>query len=318
MSRVATEWPGVTAVVLNYNGADLTSECVRSLLESDYPHLRVLIVDDASTDDSEARLRERHPAIPILRMPLNRGFAGAANGGIAAALRDGADYILLLNNDTRADRSMIRELVAAALRHEGRAAVGPTIYAMRDPGRIWFAYGTTNLWFGLFSNVLHGKSATEIEGSEREMEFMIACSVLMPRKMLEQVGGFDSALGMYCEDADWSIRVRRAGYRLVLAPRASLWHWVSATGDRQPVRRRYLMTRNHIWVVRRYANRRQFFVFAASLPLRSLVRASRMAVSGDFRGIQAEIRGLRDGLFHAPPQPMTIIGGSPEHDVAVG
>ena len=121
--------------------------------------------------------------------------------------------------------------------------------------------------------------------------------MLIPRAVAESVGGFDHTYFSYVEDVEWSIRCRRAGFRIVLCPQAKLWHDVSVTGRKRPAMMRYYLTRNHLWTLRRHASAWQFATALMFLPARSLLRLFRLAFAADVKSMQAELRGIRDGLF---------------------
>jgi GT2 family glycosyltransferase len=93
--------PRVTCILLNWNGWGDTLDCLAALKESSYPHLDVMVVDNGSTDESVARIRAANPGLTLLETGLNLGFAAGNNVGVRHALKNGADYVWLLNNDTR-------------------------------------------------------------------------------------------------------------------------------------------------------------------------------------------------------------------------
>ena|ERR1700681_3309672 len=133
--------PSVWIVVLNWNGLSDTLACLESLQRLHYPERRIVVVDNCSTDGSVDGLRRAAapPTIDIIEAGTNLGYAGGNNLGIRYALDRGADFILVLNNDTTADPMLVNELVAAADRHPEAGCFGPWIFYMHDPERLWFA-----------------------------------------------------------------------------------------------------------------------------------------------------------------------------------
>src|SRR3712207_3089549 len=109
-----TEAPKVAVVVLSWNGRDDTLACVESLLAQSWPRVETIVVDNGSTDGSADAVAERFPDVPLIRSDTNLGFAEGNNVGLRAALERGADYALLLNNDTIADERLVESLVAEA------------------------------------------------------------------------------------------------------------------------------------------------------------------------------------------------------------
>jgi len=104
----------VTAVVLSWNGTEQTLACLRSLSAATYPALSAVVVDNDSTDDVAAAVAEAFPDVRVIRLEENRGFSGGVNAGLEAALADGADHVLLLNNDATVEPGFLEPLVAAA------------------------------------------------------------------------------------------------------------------------------------------------------------------------------------------------------------
>lgn len=287
----------VCVVILNWNGRDLTLRCLEDLQKSSYPAVECVIVDNGSTDGSPDAIAGAHPDVTMIRNPTNLGWAGGSNQGIAWGLAHGADYLLMLNNDAWGEPPMISNLVGAATKLQNKAVAIPKIYLGSDPTRFWFAVGRVNFWTGLFSNPAYNQVDHSQFDSIPEAEYASGCCMLIPREIVERVGGFDHSFFSYVEDVEWSIRCRRAGFRLVLCPDAKVWHDVSVTGKKRPAMMRYYLTRNHLWTLRRHAGFLQFACALALLPLRSLVRLFRLAAAGDAKSIAAEFRGLKDGLF---------------------
>jgi GT2 family glycosyltransferase len=297
----------VCVVILNWNGRDLTLRCLEDLRKSDYPALSCVIVDNGSTDGSIEAIVKAYPDVGVIRNAVNLGWSGGSNQGIAWGLAHGADYLLMLNNDVWADPAMISRLVEAATKLQDQAVTIPKIYLGSDPTRYWFARGRINFWTGLFSNPAFNLIDDSQFDTALEVEYASGCCMLMPKGIVECVGGFDHGYFSYVEDVEWSIRSRRAGFRIVLCPTAKLWHDVSVTGKKRPAMMRYYLTRNHLWTLRRYASLLQFACVLLLLPLRSLWRIFRLARAHDAESIAAELRGLKDGLL-ADVAPASSVG----------
>lgn len=283
-------------VILNWNGRELTLRCLEDLRKSDYREVTPVVVDNGSTDGSIEAMAKSFPDVAIIRNDANRGWAGGSNQGIAWGLAHGFDYLLMLNNDARGDPGMISSLVAAATEIEDNAVTIPKIYLGSDPKRFWFATGRVSLGTGIFSNPAFNQMDDGQFDSAREAEYASGCCMLIPRGILERIGGFDHTFFSYVEDVEWSIRCRRAGFRIVLCPDARLWHDVSATGKKRPAMMRYYLTRNHLWTLRRHASALQFAAAILLLPARSSLRLFRLMIAADAESMWAELRGLWDGL----------------------
>ena len=142
--------PKLTAVVLNWCGEEITADCLRSLLKSDYPNLHILLVDNASPDGSGEQLRLSFPEINFLQTGNNLGYAGGNNRGIEWALETNSDYVLILNNDTVLDPCAVSRLMDSANKSSERVGgVVPKILYYDEPNRIWYAGGEFSPLLGL-------------------------------------------------------------------------------------------------------------------------------------------------------------------------
>src|ERR1700682_2343138 len=130
----------VGVVIVNWNGTVCTLECLRSLAAATHPSVIPVVADNASPEDPEPALRAEFPAVRVVRLPRNRGFAAGCNAGAAAALDGGADHLLFLNNDTQVEPDAIAALVAASERYPS-AILAPKIVYAGEAGRVWSAGG---------------------------------------------------------------------------------------------------------------------------------------------------------------------------------
>lgn len=285
----------VRAVVVNWNGAHLLDDCLGSLLAQDLPPgaLQVVVVDNASTDDSLAVLRERFPMIEVVVNPVNQGFAG----GVDAGLRDlDTPYVALLNNDAVFAPDAVRRLVEALEAPDNASAGAATAHiVLSEPdaeGRV--LVNSTG-------NVLNSAgSATDrdwlaVDGSvspARDVFGFCGGAALLRTQALERVGTFDERLFLYYEDTDLSWRLRAAGWRTVYVPDAVARHRHAASSDASSPLFRYYNTRNSLVVFTRHA--------PASVVARSLARqvlgALRHAVrrSEPRPVVAARFKALRD------------------------
>jgi GT2 family glycosyltransferase len=282
--------PPVTAVVLNWNRPQDTLNCLRSLAATAYPALDVIVVDNGSTDDSAATIRTAFPEATVLENERNLGYAAGNNVGIDRALRGGAAFVLVINNDATVEQDAIQELVRAAGRHTGAGALVPKILYAAEPGRIWAAGAR---WARIPPRVkLVGLNAADAPRFDRphELAYATGCAWLLSRPALEELGGFDPAYFMYQEDYDFCYRLRAAGYALHYVPSARVRHAVSSGLGSFSPEWWYQWSRS---VVRFYRVGNRFpahwlGLFAAWVLLRELGR-------GHVAFIPSFLRGVRDG-----------------------
>jgi GT2 family glycosyltransferase len=289
----------VAVVVSNWNGKEVTEDCLRSLLASDYPDLRVVVVDNGSADGSADYLSLRFPDVVMLRNPVNLGFAGGSNQGIRYALENNADYILLLNNDTVVDRRCVSHLVHTAEGSRLYGALSPKIYYFDPPDRLWYAGGAFSLWRGVTE--LWGRKAVDRGQYDalREVTYVSGCALLARASVLRTVGLLDETFFMYAEDADLSLRIRKAGYRLAYVPMAKLWHkegFDTRQNSGQAYRYR-LYIRNSLWVVTKHAQPVQLLVAVPYFLVNAVLRLTLLSVARrDLRAAIAPLQGVKDYL----------------------
>lgn len=224
------DWPKVSVVVLNWNGVADTCDCLDSLRACSYPDLATIVVDNGSEGDDVQRLRARFGnSIQLIENPRNLGFAGGANTGIQQALRDGADYVLLLNNDVVVHPRFLHELVTAARGLPDFAAACPKIYFYDRPQVIYSAGGMVNPWTGGARQVGRGREDRGQYERIAVRDYADGACMLIARDALERVGLLDEDYFAYWEETDWCARAREAGLRCYYVPAARVWHKAAAS-----------------------------------------------------------------------------------------
>jgi GT2 family glycosyltransferase len=274
--------PGVSCVVINWNGWKDTATCVEALLKQDYPSLQIVIVDNASTDDSAERIRAAFPQIDFVQASENGGFAAGSNLGIKRALAQGSEFLWLLNNDTIAPPDTVRKLVAAAA--DPRVGiVGTVLRYMHEPAKIQaWGGGSIRPWMGF---VRHYDSPTELERNS----FVTFASVLLRTEMLEQVGLLDEHYFMYFEDADLCFRARAAGWKLAVAGDTSVMHKEGGSGSAKSARVDRIVTASGLRFLNRYGESRRLAKF-----LFVVTRLGKRLAAGKPKRMRAVMRGVRD------------------------
>jgi GT2 family glycosyltransferase len=221
--------PLVYIIVVNWNGKNHTLTCLQSLGALSYRNYRIVVVDNASSDGSVEVIHATFPAVTVLEMERNLRFAGGTNAGLRYALEHGAEQLLILNNDTTVGENFLTAMVARVLLDERIGMVAPKIYYYDDPERIWFAGGHLSMWTGTMRHIgLRERDSGKYDDA-REIEYASGCCILTRRAVVETIGLLDESYFMYTEDADWCMRARRAGYRIMYEPRATIWHKLSVS-----------------------------------------------------------------------------------------
>ena len=244
--------PLVYIIILNWNGWKDTIECVDSCLQLRYPAFRILVVDNASSDGSETILRTQFPHIKLIQTGANLGYAGGNNVGISHALANGADYLWLLNNDTKVDPGALDEMVRVAIDDATVGMVGPKILLHSRPEYLNCVGSTINLLTGQPRLIGLGEKDDGRFDGNKEMDGLSGCSLLVSKEIVEKVGLMDERFFLYYEETDWILRTKRAGFRMMYVSQAKIWHKVSASiGGHQSPLMLYYMTRNNPLLMRR-------------------------------------------------------------------
>lgn len=209
--------PTVAILVLNYNGRSCLLEALKSLADLRYESKQIWVIDNASTDGSLELAQERFPDFKYLSLPKNYGFAGGMNRGLEVASRAGADFFWLFNYDAQAEVDSLESLVLAAAAYPQAGLLSPGI--MTDQGKVWFGGGSIDFF----------RMRTRHQFAFRQVSpyvtgFLTGCALLIRREAWEKIGSLDEQLFLYYEDADYSLRARRAGFELLLVPEARVVH----------------------------------------------------------------------------------------------
>jgi GT2 family glycosyltransferase len=233
--------PRLAVVLVNWNRAEDTAACLRSLWACDYaaeinpgsPALDILVVDNGSRPESVAALKRLDGPFTLIEVGANLGFTGGNNIGMARAMERGADYILLLNNDTVARADALTHLVDTAEADQGIGLAVPKILWMDRPDRIWFGGSSLNRRFLAVRMLGYGEMDAGQYDQGGDVPFVTGCAMLIRRETAERIGGLDERFFAVSEDVDYSLRVAKSGQRMVYIPRAVICHKEAASSGGQ-------------------------------------------------------------------------------------
>jgi GT2 family glycosyltransferase len=285
----------VFVVTLNWNQVDNTLLCLESLTKLQGVHCTILLVDNASTDDSVLKVRQRFPQVEILVNPSNLGFGKGFNQGLRFAYQAGADYIFIVNNDTY----LAPDAISTLLQHvaDDVGILAPVIYYANQPAVLWAIGGKENPWNLEVTKIGRGTVNNGHWPPYLECDFVTGCAMLLPRHTLENVGFFDEAFQLYYEDADFCRRVRKAGFRIIVVPKAKLWHKVSSSsGGSDSPNERYFMARSSVRFFRKHGHGVRMGVIIPYRLGSAIKTTIRLLCAGRFQSTRAYWRGLWDGL----------------------
>lgn len=258
----------VAIVIVNWNGYADTSASLASLLKLNKRGMNVetIVVDNGSTNGSVAILSKAHPWVTLLRLDENLGFTGGNNTGITYAMKRGADYIWLINNDTIVDPDALS--LVDAFEDPAVGIAGSKIYfapgheyhsdryKKNERGRVfWFAGGLID-WANIYAS---HRGVDEVDRGQydeaMDTPFVTGCSMMIKRSVVEKIGLLDNKFYLYLEDLDYCLRANAKGFRLRYFPKSVIWHVnAGSSGGAGSPLHDYYITRNRLLVGMRYAS----------------------------------------------------------------
>lgn len=290
----------VSVAVCNYNGAEHLPPCLEALLAQTHPIDELLVVDNASTDGSEALVRERFPAARWIGLGRNDGPCPARNAALESARNE---WVLLVDNDAVLARDVLEKLVAAARARPDAALVQPRSVFASDPQVVHYDGGSFH-YAGLFSLRNFSVPLAQAEGRGTvEVDGAVSVALLARRSTLLELGGFDPDYFILFEDLDLSYRLRLAGHAILSVEDALVLHrggtgGISFRGAIEyPRRRAFFHSRNRWIFLAKCYRARTLFVAAPGLLLYELVWLAFTLRSRTFGGW---IEGKRDFLARLP------------------
>ena len=237
--------PQIAIVITNWNGQQYLEPCLRSIFAQDFRDFEVLLVDNASTDDSVEFVRRHYPQVRLLQNEKNVGLCAANNRGIQAT---DAEFVLILNNDTELEPDCLGELIRVIIQNP-KIGMAATKMLLTDRRNMIESAGIVVDKVGIGWGLRTGE--LDQTGVELPSPVFGACggAALYRRAMLLEIGLFDADFFVYLEDADVAWRGQWAGWQAVYVPTARVYHAHSATiKEGSPFKTR-LLTRNKIWMI---------------------------------------------------------------------
>lgn len=304
MTSRAGSVPRVAAIVLNWNGGEETRACLASLRASEGA-LEVLpiLADNGSNDGVVEQELAAHPDLLVLRNGQNLGYAAGNNRALELAFNEhGADWACLLNSDVLlGPETLIRLLDAAAAWTAGPVgAVGPCLLYRDRPDVIWARGGRIGPTLNVTRLLGHGRAHIPAERSTEAVDYLPGACLAISRAAWEAVGALDESFFCYLEDADWCLRVRKAGLAVLVAPVSVAFHGLSSsTGGGYTAGRKYMTGVNSVRFLRKHgtvAGWAALLVFDLMLWPLALIRALTL---GKATAAAAKLRGVVAGLLGA-------------------
>lgn len=251
--------PKVSVLILSYNGKHLLDESITSYQSNKYDNFDINVIDNGSRDGTEEYVAQKYPTVNVIRLEKNRGYSGGFNAGLEYAfVKNKSDYVLITNNDVKADENVIRELVHTATKdtRNGFTTGKVLFYDNRDVIQtVGMSYDPIRINGG---HIGYGEKDTGQYDEETERYLSDDVFMLISRKLYEDAGGYDEEFVLQAEQFEWQWRAKQKGYRIIYTPKAKIWHKDSMTIGKRSAMKLYYDSRNPMIVLMKYLDARSF------------------------------------------------------------
>lgn len=311
--------PKVAIVILNWNGWQDSTELMSSLKNASYEPTLIIVIDNASTDHSishiERWLADNQVSCSIvagdstepkkwvaeqhflfIKSDTNLGFCAGNNLGMEWAVKLGADYVLILNNDTLVAPDFLQPMIEVAEGDERVGLVGGIITHCEQPNTIWWAGGSFNR-FLVARRLLDGQPLDELKQKKPfETEWISGCMMMIPARIFSRFGGYPEEYFIWSEEWDYSLMVSRAGHKLMVAPNAKICHKIGRSlGIMKPLNY-YYGIRNGLFFKRKYLLWYLWYPYLAQYLLNRVVRFAQLNFQGRSDLAKAGTAAIKDFL----------------------
>jgi hypothetical protein len=284
--------PFVSIILVNYNTAEHTLECVDSLNNIDYKNYEIVIVDNLSrTEDVEKLNSITNSKVTVIKNKENSGFSGGNNLAIKMVLEK-SDYILLLNNDTTVEKDFLNIMINKAESESDIGVVCPKIFNYYN--RTEVSYGSADINYfkgGVFIYGINEKNE-KVYNTSREITFATGCCMLIKAETLRKTGLLPEEYFLYFEDTDYSMKVMKSGYKMWYEPMAVIYHKESVSTEKCSPNYQYYFSRNRFMFIKKNFELKNKIT---AYPV-SFMYIVKSILKGDF-DIKNSFAGLRDFLI---------------------
>jgi GT2 family glycosyltransferase len=248
--------PKVIILTLNYNGKNLLEDCLESYLANDYTAFELVVIDNGSKDGSLEYIRDKYPQVTLISNNSNLGYSGGFNVGLKYAFEEKkANYVLITNNDVKADSSVVSELVKVAQTDEMIGFVTGKVYYFEEP-EILQSVGKKEDPIRWNGDHLGGREK-DIGQYDliSERPFIDDIFTLVSSRLYLETGGYDTTFFLQGEEYDWQARAKKLGYKIFYTPHAKIWHKESMTLGKTSPLKAYYDARNPLIVIMKHKSK---------------------------------------------------------------
>lgn len=260
--------PKVITIIPNYNGREDTIACLQSLQKINYDHHNIIVVDNGSKDGSTEHIKNEFPDVILISLLKNHGFAGGCNIGIKRALEEGADYVYVLNNDTRVDAYCIHTLINFMKKNPQVGIASASLFRDDEPDSQWLG-GPPKYFSQIIEAILKRKSdIIDLSCPQKcyVMTIVSGAAMMLNSKMIHHIGIFDERFFLNYEDTDLCLRAWQHGFEVCMVSDAKVLHKVHASFLQNKIMHlhHYYMCRNAMLLFKKHGNLRQWLWFCVA------------------------------------------------------
>ena len=292
--------PYVIVLILSYNGKELLADSISSYLANDYENFDVVVIDNGSSDGTKQYVQESYPNVTVIRLEKNKGYSGGFNFGLDYAFNQKkAEYVLITNNDVKADNKVIKALVEVGESDKKIGFVTGKVYYYDHP-KILQTVGKKEdpiLWNG---GHIGGQEEDRGQYEEiRELPFADDVFTLVRKEMYEETGGYDTTFFLQGEEYDWQARSQAKGYKIYYTPQAKIWHKESMTIGKTSALKEYYNARNPMLVILKHKSPEFFKRYFWNHLKKSIIKQSVKVVllKGEFKKAFKIWQGFISGIL---------------------
>jgi hypothetical protein len=284
--------PLISVIALNWNTTAVTCDFLLSIRKQNtYPNIEVIVVDNASNEDPSDQFLQAYPGALVVRNSTNLGFSAGNNAGIRKA---SGDYLFIVNNDTEFTPGLLEGLLEVYEEHPDAGIVCPKFHYFFDKGTIEYAgYYPVNIFTGRNSMIGCREKDHGQYDQMKETHYAHGGAMMVPRRVIEEVGVMPEEFFLYYEEFDWSEQIKRHGFKVYYQPKSLIYHKESMTTGKSSPLKTFYLTRNRILFMRRNTPPLAFSLFALyfvvfTIPkntLTYLVRGQKEHLNSFWKGI---------------------------------
>lgn len=266
------EMPSVAIVILNYNNAPDTIECIESIYQNQYKNYQIVLVDNDSTDDSEEVLCNHFPEIKFIQTGKNNGYANGNNIGIKYAIETKFDYVCILNNDVIVDPDFLTKMIDYMEIHQEVGVTGPRICDYRNPSILESAGSIVNYSKGEVTRLYTNEDESTVINKLIPCDYVGGACMVFKTSMIEEVGFIPENYFLFYEENEWCATIKKKGYQIVCIGDAKVIHKGSASINKVSGLSEYFMYRNLVIFINRNAslkNRLLFYPYICLFAIKS-------------------------------------------------